>query len=319
MQPSAPDVGTDLLRFSEQASAEPRPASETRYPGRLTALGRAVAACIALPVSDSEASPSCTIAAVEPALYDQIGRTYSATRRADPRVARVIWDALGDARTVLNVGAGTGAYEPPDREVTAVEPSAVMIAQRPPRSAPVTRAAAEALPFDDDSFDAAMAVLSDHHWRNREQGLRELLRVTRHRVVLFNADPSRFDEFWLTAEYMPEFLEPIPSRYRISGAWQGELENILGPLRLLAVPIPHDCTDGFYGAFWRRPSAYLDPQVRNGISAFAALPDRVVTRAVRTLDADIRSGKWHANHSDLLDRSELDLGYYVVGAELTSP
>lgn len=188
-----------------------------------------------------------------------------------------------------------------------------------PASAPVLSAVAEALPFDDDSFDAAMAVLSDHHWRDREQGLRELQRVARHRVVLFNADPGRFDEFWFSAEYMPEFLETIPSRYRIKGVWQDELENLLGPLRLLAVPILHDCIDGFYGAFWRRPSAYLDPRVRDGISAFAALSHEVVKRAVTTLDTDIRSGKWNTKHSDLLDLAQLDLGYYVVVAELPPP
>jgi SAM-dependent methyltransferase len=256
---------------------------------------------------------------VKPGLYDKIGRTYVATRRADQRIARAIRDALGDAWTVLNVGAGAGAYEPPDLEVTAVEPSATMIAQRPPGSAAVISAVAEALPFDDGSFDAAMAVLSDHHWRDRAQGLRELVRVARRRVVLFNADPGRFDEFWFTTEYMPEFLTPIPSRYRIRGAWQDELEDLLGPVRLLSVPIPHDCADGFYGAFWRRPSAYLDPQVRAGISSFAALPENVVSRAVETLDADIRSGEWHARHSDLLRLPELDLGYYVVVAELAAP
>lgn len=155
---------------------------------------------------------------MEPATYDQIGQSYSVTRRTDPRLAAVIWQALGDARTVVNVGAGIRAYEPGDRDVVAVEPSSVMIAQRPPGAARIVRAQAEALPFADGSFDAAMAVLSDHYWADRRQGLRELRRVARRRVVLFYADPALAERFWLTTEYLPGFLELIPGRYRASGS-----------------------------------------------------------------------------------------------------
>jgi len=145
-------------------------------------------------------------------LYDRIGTTYTSTRRPDPRIERAIHDALGDARSVINVGAGAGGYEPADREVVAVEPSPVMIAQRPAGAAPVIRAEAESLPFEDGSFDAAMSVLSDHHWKDRRAGLQELRRVARTRVVLFNIDPARANALWMTTEYLPAFLDLIEPR-----------------------------------------------------------------------------------------------------------
>ena len=248
-------------------------------------------------------------------LYDTIGRTYKVTRRPDPRIATAIWSALGDAETVLNVGAGAGAYEPPDREVVALEPSEVMIAQRPPASAPVVQGRAEELPFEDGSFDAVMAILSDHHWTDRRRGFAELRRVARGRVVLFNANPAEADLFWLTTEYLPEFLDLIPPRYRGPGAWEEELRTALGSARLTPVPIPHDCTDGFYGAFWRRPEAYLDADVRAGVSVFPQLPSGVVNRAVQALRADLETGRWQERHRELLTMDELHLGYYVFVAE----
>ncbi len=245
-------------------------------------------------------------------IYDRLGQGYSNTRHADARIEAAICDALGDARTVLNVGAGSGAYEPTDREVVAVEPSSVMIAQRPESAATAIQGSAEHLPFDDASFDAVMAVLSDHHWRDREQGLRELKRVARRRVVLFNADPAQADLFWLSNEYLPGFFELIPQRYRVPGAWRRELEEILGPVTLVPVPIPDDCTDGFYGAYWRRPAAYLDPEARAGISVFSRLSSEEVERGLESLRADLSSGAWTERHRDLLELSELHLGYYVV-------
>jgi SAM-dependent methyltransferase len=190
------------------------------------------------------------------------------------------------------------------------------IAQRPASSAPAVQGSAEALPFGDSSFDAVMAVLSDHHWRDRRQGFRKLRRVARRRVVLFNADPAEAELFWLTAEYLPGFLDLIPVRYRAAGAWQRELEQSLGPIRLIAAPIPHDCVDGFYGAFWRRPSAYLDASVRAGVSVFAALDVDDVDHAVHKLGTDLQSGVWDGRHRELRDRSDLHLGYYVAIAEL---
>ena len=245
-------------------------------------------------------------------LYDRLGQSYSKTRHADTRIAATIWDALGDARTVLNVGAGSGAYEPTDREAVAVEPSSVMIAQRPEGAATVIQGSAERLPFDDASFDAVMAVLSDHHWRDRQQGFRELRRVARRRVVLFNANPREADLFWLSTEYLAGFFGLIPERYRAPGAWQRELEEAFGAVSLTPVPIPHDCTDGFYGAYWRRPAAYLDPEVRDGISVFSRLSTDEVESGLESLRADLSSGAWNERHRDLLERPELHLGYYVV-------
>ncbi len=251
-------------------------------------------------------------------LYDRIGTSYSATRRADPRLAAAIWEAIGDAATVVNVGAGAGAYEPIDRDVVAVEPSTVMIAQRPAGAEKVVQATAERLPFADGAFDVAMAVLSDHHWRDRPQGLRELKRVARKRIVLFNADPAENGRFWMTTDYLPAFGELIDARYRAAGAWERELAAILGPPRLIPVPIPHDCADGFYGAFWRRPEAFLDPVVRAGISVFAQLDGDYVARALNALASDLRSGAWQERHRDLLGIEQLHLGYYVVVAELAT-
>src|SRR5919204_3084939 len=170
-------------------------------------------------------------------LYDRIGGSYQATRKPDPRLAALILEALGDARSVLNVGAGAGSYEPADREVVAVEPSAAMIAQRPAGAAPALPASAEELPFPDRSFDAALAVLSDHHWRDWLRGLRELRRVARRRVVLFNADPAAAERFWLTTEYLPGFLRLISDRYRQPGVWVNELARELGEVRVVPVPI----------------------------------------------------------------------------------
>jgi SAM-dependent methyltransferase len=249
------------------------------------------------------------------AKYDSgIGRGYGAARGTDPRIAAAIDDALGDARDVLNVGAGTGSYEPAGREVVAVEPAAVMIAQRPVGSAPAVQASAESLPFDDDSFDAAMAVFSDHHWSDRAAGMREMRRVARKRVVLVNMDPGLTQRFWLTRDYLPGFLDLIPAPYREPGHWEAELRELLGPLESRPVPVPHDCRDGFYQAYWRRPEAYLDEAVRAGISIFHALPAPAVEGAIERLRRDLEDGTWRARNAELLERAELDLGLRVVVA-----
>jgi SAM-dependent methyltransferase len=250
-------------------------------------------------------------------LYDDIGRTYARTRRADPRLSAALRSALGDARTVVNVGAGTGAYEPADLDVTPVEPSEVMIAQRPAGLAPAVRGVAEALPLEDDSVDAALAVLSDHHWSDRAKGLAEMRRVARRRIVLFNFNPAENGRFWFNRDYLPAFDDLIEEPYEQPGYWEAELAGLLGTVpRIEPWPIPHDCHDGFFGAWWRRPAAYLDPAVRDGISVFAAVGPEATAAAVDRLERDLRDGTWERRNADLLARDELDLGYRIVTAEL---
>jgi SAM-dependent methyltransferase len=244
---------------------------------------------------------------VQRALYDDIGTGYTRVRGEDPRIAAAIHAALGDAETVVNVGAGAGAYEPRDREVIAVEPSAVMNAQRPPGAARVVRATAEALPLADGSVDAAMAVLSDHHWPDRARGLREMRRVARRRAVVFQFDLAEFEHGWLVRDYIRRF---IPDGMAIE-----EIAAHLGATRIEPVPIPHDCRDGFLHAYWRRPHAYLDPEVRAGISVFRLLPEDEVRVAMAALRADLESGEWHRRNGHLLALDELDLGYRLVVAE----
>lgn len=250
------------------------------------------------------------------ATYDRIGRTYGEARREDPRIAAAVERGLGRAWSVVNVGAGTGSYEPRDREVTAIEPSAVMIAQRPAGAAPVIQASAEALPFADDSFDAAMAIFSDHHWEERAAGLRELRRVARDRVVLVNADTALIGDFWLARDYLPAFARIAPEPYRERGYWEAELRELLGEVEFAPIPIPADCTDGFCGAWWRRPEAYLDPAVRAGISVFQVLPEEEVNVALEQLRRDLADGTWVRRNAELLDREELDVGLRLVVARL---
>src|SRR5262249_45562792 len=245
-------------------------------------------------------------------LYDRIGRGYTTTRRPDPRIAAAIGAALGDARTVVNVGAGAGAYEPSDRGIVATEPSTAMIRQRPAGAAPCVRAIAEQLPFRDGWFDASLAVLTIHHWTDQAAGLAELRRVARRRVVLLTWDPEARDAFWLTTEYFPEIIALDLPRF----SSVKELERSLGESRAIPLVIPHDCQDGFLGAFWRRPEAYLEPSVRGGISSFAALAPEQLRRGLGRLADDLATGRWDARHGDLLHRESLDLGYRLIVGEL---
>jgi DNA-binding transcriptional MerR regulator len=241
-------------------------------------------------------------------LYDAIGSAYPATRRTEPRIATRIWEALGDARTVLNVGAGTGSYEPPDRDVTAVEPSAVMRAQRPADAAPCVAAGAENLPFADQSFDAAMAVSTVHHWPDPVAGLREMKRVAR-RVVVFTYDETGWRErFWLTRDYLPEFGDLLigrPSLADLTRAIGGRAEPVL---------VPWDCADGFFEAHWRRPEAYLDEDVRRAVSVWTRVGPQAEQRAVRRLRDDLSSGRWAEHNRDLvaLDGAELGLRLLIA-------
>jgi len=243
-------------------------------------------------------------------LYDTIGATYTATRRTEPRIAAQVWAALGDARTVLNVGAGTGSYEPPGRDVTAVEPSALMRAQRPAGAAPCVAAVAETLPFEDQSFDAAIALHTVHHWPDPIAGLREMRRVAR-RVVVFTCDSSDTAwrrRFWLTRDYLPEVADFSVDRPPLA-----ELVRAIGA-RVEPVPIPWDCADGFFEAHWRRPEAYLDDHVRRGVSVWTRVGPDAEQRAVRSLGDDLVSGRWAERNRDLvaLDAAELGLRLLVT-------
>jgi Methyltransferase domain len=240
-----------------------------------------------------------------PQLYDTIGATYTVTRRTEPRIAARVWAALGDARTVLNVGAGTGSYEPPDRDVTAVEPSALMRAQRPPGAAFCLAGTAESLPFEDQSFDAAMAFATVQHWQDPIVGLREMQRVAR-RVVVFTYDASDPDRFWLTRDYLPEFAD-----FRVGRPSLTEQARAIGA-RMEPVLIPWDCADGFFEAYWRRPGAYLDDRVRRGISVWARVGPDAEQRAVRSLRDDLASGRWAERNRDLVDLDAAELGLRLL-------
>jgi len=238
-----------------------------------------------------------------PALYASIGLDYAQLRKPDPRIASMIDVALGDARTVINVGAGTGSYEPSERDVTAVEPSRQMIRQRPPGAAPAIQASADALPFADKSFDAAMAILTIPHWPDRAAGLRELRRVTRGRIVLLTFDPAARP--WLT-DYLPQLAALDEAQMPALGDYARWLDEV----EIALVPIPHDCSDGFLYAYWRRPAAYLDPQLRAGSSSFWAIEG--AEAGLARLAADLNSGEWARRYSELLDREEYDAGYRLV-------
>lgn len=238
--------------------------------------------------------------------YDVIGINYADLRKPDPRIARVIEATLGSARTVLNVGAGTGSYEPPGRCVTAVEPSFEMIRKRGPGAAEAIQASADDLPFGDKSFDASMAILTVHHWPDKEAGLREMRRVTRGRIVLLTFDPAHRP--WLT-DYLPELAALDEAQMPTIS----DYERWLGSVRVTPVPVPHDCTDGFLYAYWRRPAAYLDPHVRSGSSSFWAIGN--AEAGLQRLRRDLETGEWERRYAELLTRDEYDAGYRLVVAD----
>jgi SAM-dependent methyltransferase len=240
-----------------------------------------------------------------PQLYDEIGLGYTDYRRPDPRIGAAILRALGDVDSVVNVGAGAGSYEPSGRTVVAVEPSTEMIRQRRAGSAPVVQASATHLPFGNGAFAAALAILTVHHWPDRARGLAELLRVARRRVVLVTFDPAA-SNFWLVDDYFPAIAE-IDRRTMPSVE---ELREELGEIEVRPLRVPHDCTDGFLGAYWRRPQAYLHEGVRGAISSFAMVGD--VEPGLARLRGDLEDGTWERRHGHLLRQAEAELGYRLV-------
>lgn len=247
-------------------------------------------------------------------VFDEIGKGYRERRLPDPRISSLILEAIGSSSSVLNVGAGTGSYEPALIPTVAAEPSVVMIRQRPPGSAPCVQAAAEALPFRAASFDACLAILTIHHWSDLGRGLAEMRRVARGPIVILTWDPEFRPDFWLTRDYLPEIFDLDCPRFPTLAA----LAEWLGPLHVRPVLVPEDCVDGFLGAYWKRPRAYLDPAVQKSISAFAQLNRDLVDRALTKLARDLESGEWSSRNVGLRDQTAIDLGYRIVVAR-TNP
>jgi len=244
------------------------------------------------------------------ARYDQIGGGYSLTRREDPRIASALRTALGDARSVVNVGAGTGSYEPDDRYVIAVEPSDVMAAQRPATIPPALRASAAGLPLRDDSVDAAMAVLTIHHWDDElERGIEEMRRVARDTVVIVTYDPLVSGEMWLVADYLPEVAELDRRIFPAPALLAGLLG---GRARVEVVPIRRDTPDWMFGSFWAHPERVLDERARNATSGFARMDASVVERVVRDVRRDLASGVWDERHGHLRELDVFDAGLRLV-------
>jgi SAM-dependent methyltransferase len=246
---------------------------------------------------------------IERTLYDRIGVAYTETRRADPRIARAIRTALGDVTSVVNIGAGSGSYEPTDLDVIPVEPSSTMIRQRPPSLPPALRGSAEKLPLRRRSVDAALAVLTVHHWRDRRAAFAEIRRVARRRAVFFTHDPEA--AFGWLGDYFPGLAGETRPRYPRLAEF-----DALGRVAVQPVPVPADCTDGFTAAYWRRPHAYLDEAVRANMSTFALLDERVAARGLARLARDLADGSWHRRHASLLALPELDVRYRLVVVEL---
>jgi SAM-dependent methyltransferase len=247
---------------------------------------------------------------VTEAAYDRIGVGYGAVRRPEPRIVARIEAALGDAESVLNVGAGAGSYEPSDRAVTAVEPSLTMIEQRPAGSAPAIQGVAEDLPFEDDSFDAAMATITVHHWNDLRAGLAEMVRVARRRVVVLSFDGPAAGDLWLR-DYFPATLDhhasAMPPIERLTAMLPGAMVK--------PVPIPRDCADGFFLALWDRPEMHLDPDVRRASSVWHGLPEDEVEHGLAKLRADLENGRWEERQSHLRELSELDVGLRLVSSK----
>ena len=242
--------------------------------------------------------------------YDSIGHGYARMRREDPGIAAAIDDALGSARSVLNVGAGTGSYEPRGRHVVAIEPSDVMTAQRPAIRVPAIKASAGSIPLRDGSVDAAMAILSVHHWdEERERGVREMRRVARGQVILLTYDASVSARMWLAGEYFPEVAERdkciFPTMCQLK-AWLG------GDVRIDAIPLSRDTPDWMLGSFWAHPERVLDAQARAATSGFSCMDDSVVDRVVGAVARDLENGSWDSRYGHLRDLAAFDVGLRLV-------
>ena len=243
------------------------------------------------------------------AIYDQIGINYSESRGTDPKIAKQLNFELRGATRIVNIGAGTGSYEPENIDLVAVEPSSETISQRKTDSHTVEQAFAEKLPFENNSFSHAMTVLSMHHWENRARAFSEINRVTTKKFVAITWDPAS-EPFWLTRDYFPEFYEMD----KIDFPELEELNEHFDEVKMSPLEIPADCKDGFLAAFWKRPEAYLSSKVRQSISSFSKIED--ASNGLQTLRADIASGTWEKRNQAILGASSLDVGYRVVSARV---
>ena len=244
--------------------------------------------------------------------YAHIASLYRRFRRPDARIATALHDALGDARTVVNVGAGTGSYEPRDRTVIAVDPSEAMLAQRAADAAPAVRASALSLPFKTGAFDAGLAVLTIHHWPDWRAGVTELERIVRDRVVVFTSDPSG-GGFWLVRDYLPQLLARDRTTFPTLPDLEETLTTAFASVEVVPIPIAADCTDGFMGAYWRRPAMYLDPEARAAISALTVSTPEVEV-GLKRLERELADGTWRARYEHLLAEETLDIGYRLLVA-----
>jgi hypothetical protein len=242
-------------------------------------------------------------------MYDEFGVGYSRIRRPDRRIQRAVDEALGGAARIVNVGAGNGSYEPEDRFVSAIEPSITMIQQRPPELALAVQAIAEELPIADGSVDAALAVHTVLHWTDLGRCVAEMRRVATRSVVL-TMDPDVVRELWIVKEYAPE----IASTHVANLPSIQTLVSLLPGADVRVVPVPRDCTDGFLAAFWGRPEAYLDAEVRRGTSPWHQIPTHATDRAVRRLSEDLADGTWESRHGHLRSEPTHDVGMRLVVA-----
>lgn len=317
-------VGTDWQRWAQKGmnTGKMGPSRVPRLPGRCPPFpsrcspdvrqARAPSPC----ERENRGRPEKIIGAMSGIRYDTIGTGYASTRREDPRTAELIHAALADARTVLNVGAGAGSYEPRDKHVVAVEPSPVMIAQRAPRLPPAIQAGAYPLPLEDDSLDAAMAILTIHHWdEDQQRGVREMRRVARGPVVILTFDAEVSSRMWLMADYLPEVAELdrgiFPTAETIASWLEAEVS-------VREVPIARDTQDWTLGSFWAHPERVLDPHARSSTSGFARMPPEVVNRVVDTVRRDLQDGTWDARHGHLRDLDEYDAGLRLLVSQPAS-
>lgn len=242
--------------------------------------------------------------------YDKHGKGYSGFRRTDPKIAKIIHAALGPAKTVLNIGAGTGSYEPEDRIVTAVEPSETMRAQRPAHLTTAVDASAESLPFDDNSFDASMAILTIHHWPNQEKGLLEMRRVTTGPVVIVTFDNYVKSEFWLY-DYAPEIIEWDRKRFPTI---EFITDTLGGNSTVTPVPVTIDCQDGIQESFYSRPEAFLNPEVRKSQSTWSFMPKEIEEKFIKELSRDLESGEWDRKYSEFRTKPFLNSTLRIITA-----